>query len=115
MMDLQCNVHTAICVQHLVGAAAAQAGSSKETTILKNTNSISKHKASMSYTDIEGAFVDIDKSSKTGYRYNDIEVLTFDNDVSSISYCVDIEVSGLDVKDSSISYCVDIEGYNLQY
>jgi hypothetical protein len=69
----------------------------------------------ISYTDIEGAFIDIDKSLISGY--NDIEVLNFDIDVSSISYCVDIEVSGVDirVKDFSISYWFDIEGYNLQY
>jgi hypothetical protein len=37
MIDSQCNVHTAICVQYQVGATAAQAGSDKETLISKNT------------------------------------------------------------------------------
>jgi hypothetical protein len=40
------------------------------------------------YTDIKGAFVDIERSSIS--VYNDIEVLNFDIDVSSISYRVNI-------------------------
>jgi hypothetical protein len=42
-----------------------------------------KLKPSISYIDIEGAFIDIEKSSILGY--NDIEVLNLDIDVSSIS------------------------------
>ncbi len=98
-------MYTAICVQYRTGAT----------------------------TDIDGAFLDIEKSSISGYIDHDIEVLNFDIDVSSISYCVDIEVPGfdieyssisccvdieaqaLDIEDSSISYWIDIECYNLQY
>jgi hypothetical protein len=69
--------------------------------------------ASISYTDIEVAFVEIDKSSIS--VYNDIEVLNFDIDVSSMSYCVDIELPGFDVENSSISYWFDIECYILRY
>ncbi len=54
------------------------------------------------YSDIEGAFVDIEKSLISVYYY--IEVLNFRVDiyVSSISYCIDIEVPGFDIEDSSI-------------
>jgi hypothetical protein len=48
MIDSQCNVHMAICVQYRVGATAAQAGSDKEPPILKNTK-----------FDIEGQSFDI--------------------------------------------------------
>jgi hypothetical protein len=110
MIVSQCNVHTAICVQYRVGATAAQAGSDKETPISKiqrrTRNSISKHKASISYTNIQGAFVDIDKSSISGY--NNIKVLIFEIDVSSISNCVDIEVPRFDIEDFSISYWINI-------
>jgi hypothetical protein len=51
---------------------------------------ISKLKTSISFTDIEGAFFDIDKSSTSGHV--DIDVLTFDIDNSSISYWFDIKV-----------------------
>jgi hypothetical protein len=46
--------------------------------------------------------------------YNDIEVLNFDIEVSSISYCVDIEVPGFNIEDSSISNWFDIVCYNLR-
>jgi hypothetical protein len=59
-IDSQCNVYTPICVQYRVGAT-------KKQRYRRTQNSISKHKASISYTDIEGAFVDIDKSSISGY------------------------------------------------
>jgi hypothetical protein len=118
-------VYTAICVQYRAGATAAQAKKHRDR------NSISKHKASISYIDIEGAFIDIEKTSISGY--NDIEVLNFDTDVSltscwvdievpdldidvySISNCVDIDVSRFDVEDSSISYWIDIVCYNIRY
>jgi hypothetical protein len=41
--------------------------------------------------------------------YNDIEVLNFDINVSSMSYCVEIEVPGFDIEDSSILYWFDID------
>jgi hypothetical protein len=124
MIDSQCNVHTAICVQYRVGATAAQAGSDKETPISKNTQfyieaqsfdivcttmQISKE----SELDSEGPFVDIDKFSISGYK--DIEVLIFDIDDSSISYCVNIEILAFDIADSSISYWINIECHNLQH
>ncbi len=118
----QCNVQTpqsvTFCVQYRVGATAAQAGSDKETPISKNTKfdieaQKLRHRTSISYTDTEGAFVDIDKSSMSGY--NNIEVLIFDIDVFSISYCINIEVPGFDIKDSSTSYWIDIEFYNIRY
>jgi hypothetical protein len=90
-------VYTAICIQYRAGVTAAQA---KKHRYRRTRNSISNHNASISYTDIEGAFVDIEKSSISGY--NDIEVLNFDIDASSISYSVDIKVSGFDIEDSSI-------------
>jgi hypothetical protein len=90
MIDSQCNVQTAICVQYRVGATAAQAGSYKETPILKNTKLDIEAQASISYTDIEGAFVDIDKFLISGY--NDIDVLIFDINISLILNCVNIEV-----------------------
>ncbi len=106
---------TAICVQYRAGATAAQA---KKDQHRRTRNSILKHKkVSISYADIEGAFVDIDKSSILGY--NNIEVLNFDIsiDVSSISYCVDIEVPGFNIEDLNFrkSYWFDVEGYNIRY
>jgi hypothetical protein len=62
MIDLQCNVHT---------------------KILEHEIRYRSKKSSISYTDIGGAFFDIEKSSIS--VYNDIEVLNFDIDVSSIS------------------------------
>ncbi len=105
-------MYTAICVhwQYRAGALAAQA---KKHRYRRTRNSISKHKASVSYTDIEGAFVEIEKSLVSGC--NGIEVLNFDIDVSSVSYCVDIEVPGFDIEDSSILYWFEIECYNLRY
>jgi hypothetical protein len=95
MIDSQYNVHTTIChgVQYRVGATAAQAGSDKETPISKNTKFEIEAQSFDIVYNIEGAFVDIDKSSISGF--DDIEVLNFDIDVSSISYCVDIEVPAL--------------------
>jgi hypothetical protein len=98
-------VHTAICLKYRVGATVAQAGSGKETPISKNT--ISKHKASISFTILKGPFVDIDKSLIS--RYKDIEVLIFDINVSLISYCVDIEVPAINIEDYSIQYWIEIE------
>jgi hypothetical protein len=100
----------AICVQYRAGATAAQA---KKLRYRRTQNSMSKHKVRYRIQCIEGAFVDIDKSSISGY--NDIEILNFDIDVSSISCCVDIEAPDFDFKDSSMSYWFDIEGYNLRY
>ncbi len=72
----------------------------KETPISKNAK-----------FDIEaqGAFINIEKSSISGY--NEIEVLNFDIDVFSISCRVDIKVPDFDtsIDVSSISNCVDIE------
>jgi hypothetical protein len=59
-------------------------------------SSISKLKTTISvYTNIEGAFFDIDKSSISGHY--------------------DIEVKNFDIEDSSISYCFDIEQFELRY
>ncbi len=89
----------------------------KNTEIKEHEIRYRSTKALISYTDIEGAFVDVYKSSIL--VYNDIEVLNFDVDVSSssISYCVDLEVLGFkfDIEDSSISYWFDIECYNLRF
>jgi hypothetical protein len=94
-------VHNVTFVQYRVGATAAQAGI---RWIRRRNPDIEEHeiryrstKASISYTDIEGAFVDIHKSSILGY--NNIEVLNFDIDVFSISYC---EAPGFNIMDSSI-------------
>ncbi len=94
MIDSQCNVHTTICV-HQVGATAAQAGCDKETPISKKTKfEIEAQSFHIVYNhDIEGAFVDIDKSSISGF--DDVQVLNFDINISSISYWVDIEVPAL--------------------
>ncbi len=78
----------------------------KETQILKNTwNLISKHKLPQSFDIVYRYRRSIcryrnprtptraaEKSSISGY--NDIEVLNFDIDASSISFCVDIKVLG---------------------
>jgi hypothetical protein len=93
IIDSQCNVHTTICVQYQVGAtagSAAQAGSDTETLILKNTKfDIKAQGFNIVYsnsTDIEGAIVDIDKSSISGYEY--IEVLNFESSISMfLRYC----------------------------
>jgi hypothetical protein len=112
MIDLQCNVHTAIRVQYRVGSPGWIR--QKKTDMEEHEIRYRSTKASSSilYTDIEGAFVDIEKSSIS--VYNDIEVLNFDIDVSLISHCVDIEVTGSDIEDSSISYWFDIECYILR-
>jgi hypothetical protein len=109
MSDSQCNVHTAICVQYRGWIRQ------KNTYIEEHDIRYRSTKASISHTDIEGAFVDIEKSSIS--VYNDIGVLNFDIDISSssISYCVDIEVPDFDIEGSSISYWFDIECYNLRY
>ena len=70
------NVYTAMCVPKRARATADQA---KKHRYRRTGHSISNQKASTSYTDIEGAFIDIEKSSISGY--NDIEVLNFDIDV----------------------------------
>ncbi len=62
MIDSQCNVHTAICVQYRAGATAAQAGSDKETPTSKNTK-----------FDIEAQSLDIVYSYRRSiYRYREI-------------------------------------------
>jgi hypothetical protein len=99
MVDLQCNVHSTFCIQYRVGVTASQAGSDQKHRYRRKRNSISKQKSSMSYTDIEGAFIDIVKSLMLGY--NDIDVLNFDIDVASTSCCVDIEVPDFDIDVSS--------------
>jgi hypothetical protein len=109
MIDLQCNVHTAICVLYRVGSPG---WIRQKTPISTNTKyDIEAKKASISYTDIEGLSVDsdIEKSSRSGY--NDIEVFNFDVDVSSISEYNDhdIEVLNFDIDVSSISCWVDID------
>jgi hypothetical protein len=55
----------------------------KNTDIEDHENRYRSKKALVSYIDIEGAFIDIEKSLISGY--NDIEVPNFDIDVSSIS------------------------------
>jgi hypothetical protein len=84
MIDLQCNVHTAICVLYRVGSTGWIR--QKNTDIEEHEIRYQSKKSSISYTtDIEGAFVDIEKSSIS--VYSGIEVLNFDSDidVSSIS------------------------------
>jgi hypothetical protein len=107
MIDSQCNVHTAICVQYRVGSPDWIR--QRNTDIEEHEIRYQSTKASISYTNIEGEFVEIDKSSIS--VYNDFEVLNFD--VSSISFCVDIEISGFNIEDSSISisYCFDVDRY----
>ncbi len=93
----------------------------KSTDIEEHEIRYRSTKASISYTDIEGALVD--KSSIS--VHSDIEVLNFDIDVSLISYCVDIEVPGFDIGsisnvtaldiDVSQSRAFDIECKNLRY
>jgi hypothetical protein len=106
MMDSQCNVHTAICVQYRVGATAAQAGSEKETLISKDTNlNIDIEDQNFDIFDIEGSF---DKYSISGHV--NIDALTFNIDVSSISFCFDILISTF-----LRILAFDIEGPNLRY
>jgi hypothetical protein len=80
MIEPQCNVQTAICVQYRVGGPGWIR--QKNTDIEEHEIRYRSTKASISYTDIEGAYVNIDNSSISGY--NNIEVLNFDIDVSSI-------------------------------
>jgi hypothetical protein len=86
------------CVQNQVGAKVDRAVTCVQYRvgspgwIRKKNTDIEEHEiqyrstnASISYTDIEGTFVDIDKSSISVYNDIRVEVLNFDNDVSSIT------------------------------
>jgi hypothetical protein len=86
MIDSPCNVHTAICVLYGVGSPGWIR--QKYTDIEEHEIRYRSTKASISFTDIDRAFIDIEKSSIS--VYNNIDVLIFDIDVSSILYCVDI-------------------------
>jgi hypothetical protein len=71
MIDSQCKVHTAICVQYRVGSPGWIR--QKNTDIKENEIRYQSTNDSISYKDIEGAFVDIEISSISRYlRYRDI-------------------------------------------
>ncbi len=94
-------MHTAICVQYLAGATAAHVGSDKETQRSNFIIQGHEHRywRSISFTDIEGALFDTMK-----IRYQETSIarfwvnLTFNINVSSMSYCFDIETADFNIE-----------------
>ena len=78
MIDLQCNVHTAICVLYQVGSPGPRLDPmirQKNTDIEEHENRYRSTKSSISYTDIEWAFLDIDVFFDIGIsRYRSFEL-----------------------------------------
>jgi hypothetical protein len=92
MIDLQCNVHIAICVLYRVGSPGWNPlDPTKKTPISKNTKyDIEAKNLRYRIQTSNGHFSIPTFSSISGY--NDIEVLNFDIDFSSILRWVDIDV-----------------------